>query len=86
MSENQEKIGGDGPVHCSSGPVTPDMITLDVLDKYPVVYEIFLKYGMLCMDCMASAEETIGESCRVHCMDVDAVLDLINRSIADSKK
>lgn len=82
----QKKAAGDSPACMTSGPVTADMLTSDVLDRYPEVYEIFLKYGMLCMDCICADEETLEESCRVHCMDVDAVVDLINRSVVGSKE
>jgi len=66
------------------GPVTGEMKTSDVLDRYPVAMEIFTEHGMLCMDCVCSEEETVAESCQVHCMDADAVIDLINRKIRES--
>ena len=66
------------------GPVTGDMKTSDVLDKYPVAMEVFEEHGMLCMDCVCSEEETVAESCLVHCMDADAVIGLINKKIREN--
>jgi hybrid cluster-associated redox disulfide protein len=61
------------------------MKTSEMLDKYPAAMEIFTEYGMLCMDCVCSEEETVEESCRVHLMDVDSVIDTINEKIAEEK-
>ena len=65
--------------------VTKDMLTSDVMDKYPVAARIFSEYGMLCMDCALSDEETIEESCRVHAMDPDAVIGFLNAKIGEEE-
>ena len=67
------------------GPVTGDMKTSDMLDRYPVAMEVFSEYGMLCMDCVCSEEETVEESCQVHCMDAGEVISFINRKILESE-
>ena len=63
--------------------VSKEMKTSDVMDKFPVAREVFSEYGMLCMDCSFSDEETVEESCRVHAMDPEAVIAFLNEKIAE---
>lgn len=51
--------------------------------KYPEKIDILLEAGMHCIGCFASMGETIEEACMVHGIDVD---DLMNELNKDDKK
>ena len=43
---------------------------------------IFLSIGMHCLGCPSSRGETVEQACMVHGVDVDALLDKLNGTIA----
>ena len=61
--------------------ITGDMKTAEVLEKYPKAAEVLEEYGMLCSGCFCAEAETLEQACAVHCMDPDAVIDLLNKVI-----
>lgn len=65
--------------------ITGDMNTAEVLEKYPEAAEVLAEYGMLCAGCFCSEAETLEEACAVHCMDPEAVIDLLNKTVAEKR-
>lgn len=63
--------------------ITKNSIIGDVLDNYPNVADIFFGIGMHCLGCPASRGETIEEACQVHGADVDALVESLNKAIAE---
>lgn len=63
--------------------ITKNSIIGDVLDQYPDVADIFFGIGMHCLGCPASRGETIEEACQVHGADVDALVESLNKAIAE---
>ena len=61
--------------------ISGDMKTAEVLEKYPEAAEVLAEYGMLCGGCFCAEAETLEEACAVHCMDKDAVIALLNKTI-----
>ncbi len=51
----------------------------DLLEKNPEKAEILLQAGMHCLGCPASQAETIEEACMVHGIDVEELLEEINK-------
>ncbi len=51
----------------------------ELLQIAPEKAEILLQAGMHCLGCPASQEETIEEACEVHDIDVDELLEKINK-------
>jgi len=51
----------------------------ELLEKAPEKAEILLQAGMHCLGCPASQAETIEEACEVHGIDVDELLEKINK-------
>ena len=51
----------------------------ELLQIAPEKAEILLQAGMHCLGCPASQEETIEEACEVHGIDVDELLEKINK-------
>lgn len=51
----------------------------ELLEKAPEKAEILLQAGMHCLGCPASQGETIEEACEVHGIDVNDLLEKINK-------
>ena len=50
----------------------------EILEKAPEKAEILLEIGMHCLGCPASQMETLEETCDVHGIDVNEVLEKLN--------
>ena len=62
--------------------ITKDTVIGDILDSAPDTAPICLSIGMHCLGCPSSRGETVEQACMVHGVDVDALLDKLNASIA----
>ena len=62
--------------------ITKDTIIGYILDIAPDTAPIFLSIGMHCLGCPSSRGETVEQACMVHGVDVEALLDKLNASIA----
>ena len=51
----------------------------ELLEIAPEKAEILLQAGMHCLGCPASQAETLEEACEVHGIDVDDLLEKINK-------
>lgn len=51
----------------------------EILEKAPEKANILLSIGMHCLGCPASQIETLEEACTVHGIDVNEVLDELNK-------
>ncbi len=51
----------------------------ELLEKNPEKADILLQAGMHCLGCPASQAETIEEACMVHGIDVEELLQEINK-------
>ena len=51
----------------------------EILEKAPEKAEILLEIGMHCLGCPASQMETLEEACAVHGVDVEEVLEKMNK-------
>ena len=51
----------------------------ELLEKAPEKVEILLEAGMHCIGCPASQEETIEEACMVHGIDVEEIVEELNK-------
>ncbi len=63
--------------------VTKQSVIGDVLDHDIDTAEFFFEIGMHCLGCPASRGETIEEACAVHGTDADALVEKINKFLAD---
>ena len=50
-----------------------------LLQEAPEKAEVLLEAGMHCLGCMASQFETLEEACMVHGIDVDELLEILNK-------
>ena len=51
----------------------------ELLAEAPEKAEILLSVGMHCLGCPASQQETLEEACSVHGIDVDHLLEELNK-------
>lgn len=56
-----------------------DMTILEALRLHPRSREIFLHHDMTCVNCMGAQMESIEEGARMHELDVEALLEELNR-------
>ena len=59
--------------------INKDIKIGELLNKYPEKAQILLDAGMHCLGCPASQEETLQEACEVHGIDVNEVLEELNK-------
>ena len=62
--------------------LTKDSIIGETLDAHPSLAPLFLEIGMHCLGCPSSRGETVEQACMVHGVDVDALLERLNASLA----
>lgn len=58
--------------------ITSDMNIMEVVEKYPIVAHILMRYGLGCVGCIISSAETLGEGIAIHGLNPDDVLEEIN--------
>ena len=51
----------------------------DLVEKAPEKVDILLQAGMHCLGCPASQAETLEEACLVHGIDVEELLEELNK-------
>ena len=62
--------------------ITKDTIIGDILRIAPQAAPVLMGIGMHCLGCPSSQGETVEQACMVHGVDVDALLDKLNSTIA----
>lgn len=65
--------------------ITKDTGIIDAVQKHPEILEVFAKYGLGCVGCMASHYETLGQGAGAHGIDVDALIADLNKAISTNK-
>ncbi len=59
--------------------IKKDITIGELLEKAPEKAEILLNAGMHCLGCPASQAETLEEACEVHGIDVEELLEELNK-------
>lgn len=59
--------------------INKDMTIGELIQAYPDKAEILLAAGMHCLGCPASQGETIEEACAVHGIDVEELINELNK-------
>ncbi|MCJ7508239.1 MAG: DUF1858 domain-containing protein [candidate division Zixibacteria bacterium] len=65
--------------------ITKQMTFGEVLSKYPKTAETFFRYGMHCFGCHIAVEESIEQGALAHGVDVDKLMDDLNKTISEEK-
>lgn len=58
--------------------VSKDMNISEVVEKYPIVAHILMRYGLGCVGCIISSAETLEEGIAIHGLNPDDVIEEIN--------
>ena len=61
--------------------ITENMNIKEVIEKYPEVTSVFMKYNMGCIGCIAASFEKISDIAAVHGVDVKAFVKDLNDAI-----
>jgi hybrid cluster-associated redox disulfide protein len=64
--------------------ISKNMTFGEVLKKYPQTVKIFFQYGMHCFGCHLSVEETIEQGAMAHGVEVDKLIDDLNKTVESS--
>ena len=62
--------------------ITKDTIIGDILAIAPQTAPVFMSIGMHCLGCPSSRGETVEQACMVHGVDVNALLEQINKLLS----
>ena len=60
------------------GTITEDMNIKEVIEKHPEVIQVFAKYNMGCIGCIAASFEKISDIAAVHGVDVKQFVKELN--------
>ena len=63
--------------------VTKDTLIGDILDMDRDTAPYFLEMGMHCLGCPCARGESLEEACMVHGVDVNELIEKINKHLAD---
>ena len=61
--------------------ITKDIGIMELVQKYPQAVAVLQEYGMGCLGCAAAHFETVGEGAAAHGIDVDAMMEAINKAV-----
>ena len=61
--------------------ITKETVIGEIVQKGDKYIEILINAGMHCLGCPASAGETLEEACAVHGIDVDSVVEELNKIV-----
>lgn len=61
--------------------ITKEMTIGDIIRRYPRTLAIFERHGLNCFDCQIADFESLEHGAGVHKVDVEALLDELNRAI-----
>lgn len=58
----------------------------EVIKKHPETIEAFIGFGFGCIGCAASHFETIEQGAEAHGINVEALVDALNKAVKPAKK
>lgn len=61
--------------------ITKDMIIHDIITLDTSLIEVLVDAGMHCIGCPSAQGESLEEACMVHGIDVDEVVDALNKKL-----
>ena len=58
--------------------VTKEMNIMEAVEKYPIIAQVLMRYGLGCVGCIISSAETLGEGIEVHGLNPDMIIEEVN--------
>ncbi len=62
--------------------ITKEMTIIEILRRYPETLPVFQHYGLDCYDCQIAEFEELEHGASVHKVDIDTLLEELNKKIA----
>ena len=66
--------------------ITKDLTIGEVLKIDDSLADVFMGFGMHCLYCPMSQQETLEEACSVHDIDVNLLVKKLNEKLSEIKK
>lgn len=63
--------------------ITKDMTITEIVQKYPQTVNVFTQFGLHCLGCAAARFENIEQGALVHGIDVDALIEALNKAASN---
>ncbi|MBQ8063303.1 MAG: hydroxylamine reductase [Clostridia bacterium] len=79
-AEDVEAFFAKKPVN-SEGPIDPNMLIIDIIEKYPEAAQVLMNCGMSCVTCGAALYESLSEACMVHGLDPEDVKQVLDHEL-----
>ncbi|QDR79267.1 DUF1858 domain-containing protein [Sporomusa termitida] len=64
--------------------ITKELGIREVVSKYPDTIAVFRRYGMGCFGCAAAGFENLEEGARAHDIDIEILINDLNKVIQDN--
>ncbi len=61
--------------------ITKEMSISEIVSNHPETVEVFMKYGMGCIGCMAARFENLEQGAAAHGIDIDAIVKDLNEKL-----
>jgi len=61
--------------------ITKDIGIMELVQKFPKAGHLLMASGLGCIGCAAAQFETLEQGVTAHGMDIDAVVDMLNREL-----
>ncbi|MBE6038929.1 MAG: DUF1858 domain-containing protein [Anaerofustis stercorihominis] len=61
--------------------VTKDMGIMEVVQEYPQLIEVFRRFDMGCVGCLAANYESIEQGANAHEVNIDALMIALNAAL-----
>ena len=58
--------------------ITADMNIMDAVEKYPIIAQVLMRYGLGWVGCIISTAETLGEGIAAHGLNPDIIIEEAN--------
>lgn len=86
MAKKQKAKKEAKPKIQTSQPVTKYMALGECLEKFPETMEVFAEYGLHCIGCSIAMHETIEQGAQVHGLDVNELVNALNKKVKEHRK
>ncbi|MDR3645404.1 MAG: DUF1858 domain-containing protein [Clostridia bacterium] len=66
--------------------ITKEMSLTEIVEQYPESVEVLFSHGMHCIGCIASQFENLEQAADAHGIDVDALVEDLNKAAGVTAK
>ena len=58
--------------------VDKDMNIMEAVERFPIIAQVLMRYGLGCVGCIISSAETLGEGIAAHGLNPDIMIEEVN--------